>query len=57
MTQTAAIHTLPGLDHDRSDVLSLDLGTTTGWASLVGGIVHSGTATFRSGRYDGGGMR
>lgn len=38
-------------------VLALDLGTTTGWASLIGGIVHSGTVTFRSGRYDGGGMR
>ena len=38
-------------------ILALDLGTTTGWASLVGGLVHSGTATFRSGRYDGGGMR
>ena len=38
-------------------ILALDLGTTTGWASLAGGIVHSGTASFRSGRYDGGGMR
>jgi hypothetical protein len=38
-------------------ILALDLGTTTGWASLIGGIVHSGTVTFRSGRYDGGGMR
>ena len=38
-------------------ILALDLGTTTGWASLIGGIVHSGTAIFRSGRYDGGGMR
>lgn len=38
-------------------VLALDLGTTTGWASLVQGIVHSGTVTFRTGRYDGGGMR
>ena len=40
-----------------STILALDLGTTTGWASLIGGIVHSGTVTFRSGRYDGGGMR
>jgi len=38
-------------------ILALDLGTTTGWASLAGGIVHSGTTTFRSGRFDGGGMR
>ena len=41
----------------RDAVLALDLGTTTGWASLAGGILHSGTASFRSGRYDGGGMR
>ena len=40
-----------------SAILALDLGTTTGWASLAGGIVHSGTASFRSCRYDGGGMR
>ncbi|CDP51764.1 hypothetical protein [Devosia sp. DBB001] len=40
-----------------STILALDLGTTTGWASLVNGIVHSGTAAFRTGRYDGGGMR
>lgn len=38
-------------------LLALDLGTTTGWASRVGGIVHSGTVSFRPGRYDGGGMR
>ena len=40
-----------------STILALDLGTTTGWASFVSGIVHSGTATFRTARYDGGGMR
>src|SRR5690606_192423 len=38
-------------------ILALDRGTTTGWASLARGIVHSGTASFRSGRYGGGGMR
>lgn len=39
-------------------ILALDLGTTTGWAMLDGeGLVTSGTATFRSSRYDGGGMR
>lgn len=39
-------------------ILALDLGTTTGWA-LCGhdGLITSGTASFRSGRYDGGGMR
>lgn len=40
-----------------SSILALDLGTTTGWASLVGGIVQSGTVSFRPSRYDGGGMR
>ena len=38
-------------------ILALDLGTTTGWASLIGGIVHSGTVSLRPSRYDGGGMR
>lgn len=39
-------------------ILALDLGTTTGWATRSpDGIVSSGTATFKPGRYDGGGMR
>ena len=39
-------------------ILTLDLGTTTGWA-LHGhdGLITSGTASFRPGRFDGGGMR
>ena len=39
-------------------LLALDLGTTTGWA-LHGhdGLIISGTASFRPGRFDGGGMR
>ena len=39
-------------------ILALDLGTTTGWA-LRGfdGLITSGTASFRPGRFDGGGMR
>lgn len=39
-------------------VIALDLGTTTGWA-LRGfdGLITSGTASFKPGRYDGGGMR
>ena len=39
-------------------LLSLDLGTTTGWA-LHGadGLITSGTVSFRPGRFDGGGMR
>ena len=39
-------------------LLALDLGTTTGWA-LRGHdcLITSGTASFRPGRFDGGGMR
>ncbi|WP_372922249.1 hypothetical protein, partial [Roseovarius sp.] len=39
-------------------IFALDLGTTTGWA-IRGhdGLITSGTASFRPGRYDGGGMR
>ena len=41
-----------------STILALDLGTTTGWA-LRGhdGLITTGTASFRPGRFDGGGMR
>lgn len=50
-----------GLAHDdrgRRAILALDLGTTTGWA-LRGydGLITSGTASFKPGRFDGGGMR
>jgi Holliday junction resolvasome RuvABC endonuclease subunit len=39
-------------------ILSLDLGTATGWAmQLAGGAIESGTTSFRPSRYDGGGMR
>ena len=39
-------------------ILSLDLGTTTGWAMrLADGSVVSGTMEFKPGRYEGGGMR
>ena len=39
-------------------ILTLDLGTTTGWACrpMDGSIVH-GWASFKPGRYEGGGMR
>ena len=39
-------------------MLALDLGTMTGWA-LRGhdGLITTGTASFKPGRYDGGGMR
>lgn len=39
-------------------ILALDLGTSTGWAlRSAEGLITSGTASFRPGRYDGGGMR
>ena len=39
-------------------ILALDLGTTTGWAIRgFDGLITSGTASFRPGRFDGGGMR
>lgn len=40
-----------------STVLTLDLGTQTGWSVLRNGIVTSGTLTFKNDRYQGGGMR
>ena len=48
MTQSQKLRPIP----------ALDLGTTTGWA-LRGfdGLVTTGTASFKPGRYDGGGMR
>jgi len=39
-------------------LLAIDLGTTTGWAlRSPGGLITSGTVSFRPSRYDGGGMR
>ena len=39
-------------------ILALDLGTTTGWAlRSFDGLISSGTASFKPGRFDGGGMR
>lgn len=38
-------------------VLALDLGTKTGWATRVGGVVSSGVLDLKGGRYEGGGMR
>lgn len=39
-------------------ILALDLGTMTGWSlASAEGIITSGTASFKSSRYDGGGMR
>ncbi len=48
----------PALGLTSRAILSLDLGTTTGWAmQLAGGAIESGTTSFRPSRYDGGGMR
>ena len=48
----------PALTLGSRAILSLDLGTTTGWAmQLAGGVIESGTTSFRPSRYDGGGMR
>ena len=42
---------------DKSSLLALDLGSTLGWAvRLADGVITSGTATFRPGRFEGGGM-
>jgi len=39
-------------------LLTIDLGTTTGWAlKSPDGLITSGTVSFRPSRYDGGGMR
>jgi len=53
-----AIPDLPVAHRADRTLLALDLGTATGWA-LHGadGLITSGTASFRPGRYDGGGMR
>jgi hypothetical protein len=48
---------VPPPERDRT-ILALDLGTTTGWAIRgFDGLITSGTASFKPGRYDGGGMR
>jgi hypothetical protein len=54
----ARFESLP-LDTPRNRcILALDLGTSTGWAlRSAEGLITSGTASFRPGRYDGGGMR
>jgi len=54
-----ALRPEPGRSADGGgSILTLDLGTTTGWAMrLADGTVVSGTMEFRPGRYEGGGMR
>jgi hypothetical protein len=57
-TDTGARPDLPAsLLRDRA-LLTLDLGTTTGWALRApDSLVTSGTVSFRPSRYDGGGVR
>jgi len=39
-------------------ILSIDLGTTTGWASaMLSGYIESGSVSFATKRHEGGGMR
>ncbi|MGA8992511.1 MAG: hypothetical protein WB500_19375 [Rhodoplanes sp.] len=46
------------IDRDRSTILALDLGATTGWAvRSINGAITSGTAEFRLDRWQSGGMR
>ena len=53
-----AVRNVPPAFTGQRTLLALDLGTTTGWA-LHGadGLITSGTASFRNGWFDGGGMR
>lgn len=39
------------------NILALDLGTKTGWATLTGKHINSGEMEFKSDRFEGGGMR
>jgi Holliday junction resolvasome RuvABC endonuclease subunit len=39
------------------NILTLDLGTQTGWAAHVSGVTVSGTQSFQAQRFSGGGMR
>lgn len=53
-----AAQELPSGFTGQHTLLALDLGTTTGWALRdTDGLITSGTASFRNGRFDGGGMR
>jgi Holliday junction resolvasome RuvABC endonuclease subunit len=38
-------------------ILAIDLGSTTGWATSAHKLITSGTVSFRPSRYDGGGVR
>ena len=58
MTEPQAKPPLSGAASRLMAILALDLGTATGWALRDHtGLITSGTASFRPGRFDGGGMR
>ncbi len=58
ITDTGARPDLPASSLRNRALLTLDLGTTTGWALRApDGLITSGTVSFRPSRYDGGGMR
>jgi Holliday junction resolvasome RuvABC endonuclease subunit len=40
-----------------TSILALDLGTQTGWAVSLAGLIISGSETFKPQRFEGGGMR
>jgi hypothetical protein len=52
-----SVQSVIGTNTPASSVLALDLGSTLGWAvRLPDRTITSGTATFRPGRFEGGGM-
>ncbi|KAB2868095.1 MAG: hypothetical protein F9K43_13265, partial [Bauldia sp.] len=52
--EAGAIAFRPHPAHAHRAILSLDLGTTTGWALHgIDGLITSGTVSFRPGRFDG----
>ena len=58
LTEPQAKPPLSGASSRLMATLALDLGTATGWALRDHtGLITSGTASFRPGRFDGGGMR
>jgi hypothetical protein len=53
----ASVRSVTATKPPDASLLALDLGSTLGWAVLLAdGTVTSGTATFRPGRFEGGGM-
>ncbi|WP_370688744.1 hypothetical protein [Roseomonas sp. GC11] len=56
-TEPCVICVTGGAAAPASSLLALDLGSRLGWAvRLADGTITSGTATFRPGRFEGGGM-